>query len=99
MLIVFPAFITAGCFLPRRMSVKDDFHQALILSPPDHEPTHVCKEEASVGIVRVALGLTALVMEPRKWFCYFFLLCYCEGPLGLAVLGGSLDPPSEKRYK
>ena len=54
------------------MSVKDDFHPALMLSLPDHEPTHVCKEEASVGIVRVALGLTALVMEPRKWFCYFF---------------------------
>ena len=39
-------------------------HTEVTPSSPDHEPAHVWEEEAPVGIVRVGLGLAALVVEP-----------------------------------
>ena len=33
---------------------------------PHHQPTHVGKEEATVGIVGISHGLTALVVEPAR---------------------------------
>ena len=42
--------------------------KVLKLAPlsPNHQPANVSKEEASVGIVRITLALTALVVDPDR---------------------------------
>ena len=56
-----------GVFCREKGSTNIMFnHTEVTPSSPDHEPAHVWEEEAPVGIVRVGLGLTALVVEPAS---------------------------------